>query len=455
MTDYKTYFDRLKGKKVGVFGIGISNTPLIHMLKDAGAIVYAGDKRTREALKDTADALEKKGVKLVLDTEFPENMQGEIIFRTPGIRPDIPKLTELKNAGSRITSEMEVFFELCPADIYAVTGSDGKTTTTTLVYEILKKEGYTCHLGGNIGKPLLPEIAQIRPTDKVVLELSSFQLQTFVKSPKRAVITNLSPNHLNWHTDMQEYIQAKTNIYTHGATRLVTNADNEITAALAQTADVPELYTFSRKPGTNAPLHLEDGWICFKDQKIVDTGEILLPGVHNIENYMAAIGMVWTDVSAESIAYVAKHFGKIPHRIEFTREVRGVRYYNDSIATSPTRAMAGLNSFDHKVIVIAGGYDKNIPFDSMGETVVKKVKKLVLLGKTAPKIRAAVEQAKGYTKGNPEIVEVNTMQEAVLAASKDAVPGDAVLLCPACASFDMYENFEARGNHFKQLVMEL
>lgn len=453
--DYKTYFEQMKGKTVGVLGIGISNTPLIHMLARAGANVFAGDKRTLEELGDTAQELKKEGVTLILGNDFPDKMQGEILFRTPGIRPDIPILKKLASAGSVITSEMEVFFELCPADIYAITGSDGKTTTTTLVYEMLKKEGYTCHLGGNIGKPLLPEIADIKPTDKVVLELSSFQLQTFKKSPTRAAVTNLSPNHLNWHTGMDEYVAAKTNIYMHGCERLVTNADNEITASLAKTAPVSELFLFTRKNAEGSTLCAKDGAIWFKDEKVVDTADILLPGVHNVENYMTAIGVVWGDVSLESIRYIAKHFGKIPHRIEFTREINGVKYYNDSIATSPTRAMAGLNSFENKVIIIAGGYDKHIPFEPMAETVVNKVKKLVLMGDTAPKIRAAVENAANYKPGCIEIVDASSMEEAVKIASSSAVKGDNILLCPACASFDKYKNFEERGNHFKRIVSEL
>lgn len=453
--DYKTYFEQMKGKTVGVLGIGISNTPLIHMLARAGANVFAGDKRTLEELGDTAQELKKEGVTLILGNDFPDKMQGEILFRTPGIRPDIPILKKLASEGSIITSEMEVFFELCPADIYAITGSDGKTTTTTLVYEMLKKEGYTCHLGGNIGKPLLPEIADIKPTDKVVLELSSFQLQTFKKSPKRAAVTNLSPNHLNWHTGMDEYVAAKTNIYMHGCERLVTNADNEITASLAKTAPVSELFLFTRKNAEGSTLCAKDGAIWFKDEKVVDTADILLPGVHNVENYMTAIGVVWGDVSLESIRYIAKHFGKIPHRIEFTREINGVKYYNDSIATSPTRAMAGLNSFENKVIIIAGGYDKHIPFEPMAETVVNKVKKLVLMGDTAPKIRAAVENAANYKPGCIEIADASSMEEAVKIASSSAVKGDNILLCPACASFDKYKNFEERGNHFKRIVSEL
>ena len=453
--DYKTYFEQMRGKTVGVLGIGISNTPLIHMLARAGANVFAGDKRTLEELGDTAQELKKEGVTLILGNDFPDKMQGEILFRTPGIRPDIPILKKLASEGSVITSEMEVFFELCPADIYAITGSDGKTTTTTLVYEMLKKEGYTCHLGGNIGKPLLPEIADIKPTDKVVLELSSFQLQTFKKSPKRAAVTNLSPNHLNWHTGMDEYVAAKTNIYMHGCERLVTNADNEITASLAKTAPVSELFLFTRKNVEGSTLCAKDGAIWFKDEKIADTADILLPGVHNVENYMTAIGVVWGDVSLESIRYIAKHFGKIPHRIEFTREIDGVKYYNDSIATSPTRAMAGLNSFENKVIIIAGGYDKHIPFEPMAETVVNKVKKLVLMGDTAPKIRAAVENAANYKPGCIEIIDADSMEEAVKIASNGAVKGDNILLCPACASFDKYKNFEERGNHFKRIVSEL
>ena len=451
---YTDYFASLKNKNIAVVGIGISNTPLIKMLVKSGAKVTACDKKDKAALGNLAQELEQMGVVLQLGEDYLEGLDQELVFRSPGIRDDLPCFLRLKEKGSTITSEMEVFFDLCPAQIIAVTGSDGKTTTTTLIYQMLKQEGYTCHLGGNIGNPLLPEIANIKADHKVVLELSSFQLMTMKKSPQVAVITNLAPNHLDWHKSMDEYIEAKTNLFSHQqpSGRLVTNLDNPITSKISKEAKGEVLY-FSRMEKTD--LYLENDAVWFRGEEVVKTADILLPGIHNVENYMAAIGAVWGMVSKESIQTVAKTFSKIPHRIEFVRELDGVKYYNDSIATSPTRAIAGLNSFDRQVIMIAGGYDKKIPFDVLGDIIVKKVKKLVLLGVTAEKIRKVVMESELYRDGYPEIVMCKSLSEALNQAKKGAKSGDVVILCPACASFDMYRNFEERGNEFKRLVSNL
>ena len=448
--DYKTYFENLKDKKVAVLGIGVSNTPLIKMLVKYGAKVTACDLKKTE--KEIPEEIKNIGVEFALGESYLDNLDHDVIFKSPGIRCDVPQLIKAVQNGSVLTSEMEVFFDLCPAPIFAITGSDGKTTTTTLTYEILKAEGYTCHLGGNIGKPLLPEIENIKATDKVVVELSSFQLHTMKKSPHCAVITNLAPNHLDWHIDMDEYIESKKNIYKfqNSGDRLVTNADNDITKIIAD--ENTKSLTFSRKT-VDSDIYLEDGFICYKGEKILDIDTILLPGEHNIENYMAAIGAVYEDVSIESIRYVAENFAKIPHRIEFIREYNGVKFYNDSIASSPSRSIAGLKSFDRKVIMIAGGYDKKIPYDCIGEIINDKVKKLVLCGATSPKIEAAVKNADNYN--NLPIVTVSEFKDILNEALKDAETGDIVILSPASASFDLFKNFEERGNVFKDMVNAL
>jgi len=448
------------GKSVGVVGIGISNTPLIKMLVKMGAKVTARDKKSSDKLGSIVSELHNIGVKTVLGEEYLLNITEDIIFKTPGMRIDTPELLQAKSRGALITSEMEVFFDVCPAKIIAVTGSDGKTTTTTLIYKMLSEQGYKCWLGGNIGTPLLSDVENISVTDKVILELSSFQLHSMKSSPNIAVITNLSPNHLDVHKSMEEYINAKENIFAYQDKndKLILNYDNEITRELCKKSNAP-VTMFSRNSDIKTGVYISNDIICVNDDEneieVLNTDDILLPGVHNIENYMAAIAAVWGLVEIKSIQTVAKNFGGVEHRIEFVREIKGIKYYNDSIASSPTRARAGLYSFDKKVIMIAGGYDKNIPFDDLGNDIVKRVKLLVLMGKTMPKIKTAVENADGYSENNPPIITADSLKDAVIKSTSLAESGDIIILSPACASFDMFKNFEERGNLFKQIVMEL
>ena len=439
--------NQINGKNVTVVGIGVSNIPLIDFLVDCGANVTACDKKERNDIIQTAKALEEKGVTLKLGDGYLNDIDADVIFKSPGIRPDIPEFELARNKGATVTSEMELFFDLCPCDIIAVTGSDGKTTTTTLIYEMLKKEGFKCHIGGNIGKPLIADVKNMTEIDKVVLELSSFQLFTMRKSPKIAVMTNIAPNHLDWHIDYDEYIDSKKNImrYQDKTDILVTNSANNITKSIALDSR-GESRTFSSKG--EATVHLSGGAIYYGDEKIINAGDIKIPGSHNVENYMAAIAAVRDYVSDQTIEYVAKNFGGVEHRIEFVREVLGVKFYNDSIASSPTRCMAALKSFDKKLILIAGGYDKKIPFDELGVKINEKVKELVLLGHTAEKIKRAVETAGKDTN----ITVCSGFEEAVLCAYGKAKEGDVVILSPACASFDMFENFMIRGRKFKEIV---
>ncbi|MBQ3379824.1 MAG: UDP-N-acetylmuramoyl-L-alanine--D-glutamate ligase [Clostridia bacterium] len=458
---YKKYFEGLKGKKVAVIGIGISNLPLIYMLLSCGADVCARDKKTKEALGKTYDELVSRGARVIAGDDYLLDLTEEIIFKTPGMRYDVKELAAAREAGRTVTSEMEVFMELCPARVFAVTGSDGKTTTTTLIYEMLKKEGYTCHLGGNIGAPLLPKIAEIKKDDMVVLELSSFQLHTMKKSPDAALITNLSPNHLDYHKSMDEYVDAKKNIYLHqrADARLVLNRDNDITNDIySKMKDKRETLGFSKTLHAEDGAYLDGGDIVMlkngEKTRVMSKDDIYLPGMRNVENYLAATAMVWGYVSPETILYTARNFKGVAHRIEFVRELHGVRYYNDSIASSPTRTLAGLNSFDQKLIVIAGGYDKNLDYTVMGDALIEKVKTLVLTGATAKKIETAVTENKNY-RGAPEIIRADSFKNAVIAAAYAAREGDTVILSPASASFDLFKNFEERGNEFKRIVNEL
>ena len=364
----------------------------------------------------------------------------------------------IRLSGRVLTSEMEVFFDLCPCKLIAVTGSDGKTTTTTIISEFLKAAGKNVHLGGNIGKPLLPEIESISEDDFAVAELSSFQLISMRKSPDIAVVTNLAPNHLDIHKDMQEYIDSKKNIVLHqnAFSKAVVNLDNAIADSFSESVR-GQLAKFSVKQEVANGAFLKGTTVCYNDYgtvtEIMDISDIRIPGMHNVENYLAAISAVWGLVDVDTIVKVAREFGGVAHRAEFVREFKGVKYYNDSIASSPTRTACGtLSLYKEKIAIIAGGYDKNIPYAPLGPVINDKVKLLILLGDTAPKIEEAVREAENFDEAAIKIIHVTNMEEAVQAAVENTVAGDIVSLSPASASFGLYKNFEERGNHFKSIV---
>ena len=453
----RDYIESLRHKTVAVIGIGVSNTPLLELLLAEGIRVTACDKRSREQMGEQAEHLEQLGCELHLGADYLKDLDADVIFRTPGLRPDVPEIAACVDRGAVLTSEMEVFFEVCPCPIIAVTGSDGKTTTTTIIAELLKAAGRRVWVGGNIGHPLLCEADGMLATDYAVLELSSFQLMTMKHSPHIAVVTNLAPNPLDVHRDMAEYVAAKENIFRHqsGEDVAVFNADNDITAEQSRRAP-GRARLFSRQDEVADGVFLRgEDIVCRSgghERVVMTTGDIKIPGVHNVENYMAAIAAVDGLVPDEVIRDFAREFGGVEHRIELVRTYRGVRYYNDSIASSPSRTIAGLRSFHEKVILIAGGYDKHIPFDVLGPEIVEHVKLLVLCGATADKIRAAVENAPGYQPGKPEILDVTPFTAAVEAARDRAQPGDVVTLSPACAAFDQFKNFAERGKFFKSIV---
>lgn len=461
------FYSALKGKRVSFVGVGRTNLPLIEKFITCGAAVTVRDRRAEEALGADGEYLRKLGAKLICGEGYLENIDEDMLLRTPGVPYLLEALQAAKARGTAVTSEMELFFDLCPCKIYAVTGSDGKTTTTSVIAEMLKAAGKTVHLGGNIGRPLLPEIEEISPDDVAVVELSSFQLISMRRSPDVAVITNLSPNHLDVHKDMDEYVGAKKNIFLHQNAfgRTVLNADNALTAACAPETR-GETLLFSRRTKTNGAWCSADGKIYFGDTFVLQETDILIPGKHNVENYLAAISAVWGEVPAETIVSVAKSFGGVEHRMELVRTLDGVRWYNDSIATSPSRAMIGtLSLYDFKIIMIAGGADKKVPFDELGGVICDKVKTLVLLSPEAPlpgfkpaaagKIEAAVRGAAHYREGAPEILHAHTMEQAVALARSRARAGDVVSLCPAATGFDMYKSFAERGDIFRAVVQGL
>ena len=446
---FEQYFASLRGKKIAVLGLGVSNRPLVRLLLEFGCDVTGCDRTPREKLDAEVLELENMGCKLRTGDTYLDGVEADVLFRTPGMHPGNLAIQALAAKGAQVTSEMEVFFEVCPCKRIAVTGSDGKTTTTTLISEMLKAAGKTVWLGGNIGTPLLPLVRQMKAEDFAVVELSSFQLMDMTRSPEIAVVTNLAPNHLDVHKNMEEYVDAKKNIfrYQDAASRLILNADNEITAGFTGNG---ETSFFSRRG--SAHVCLNGTTITRGGEAVLEVSDILIPGVHNIENYMAAIAAVEGLVSDDVIRHVARNFGGVEHRIELVRIKDGVKFYNDSIASSPSRTIAGLRSFSEKVILIAGGYDKHIPYDVLGPEICQHVKKLFLGGATGPQIRAAVEACEGE---KPEITDCGDFESAVRAAAAAAEAGDIVLMSPASAAFDQFKNFMVRGEFYKKLVREL
>ncbi len=444
--------NNIKGMKIDVLGIGISNLPIIKYLAKNGAEVCAFDKRKKDELGEVFYELKDMGVKFSLGDDYLDNIKGDMVLKTPGMRFDNPKLLEAKKRGAFVTSEMELFFDFCPAKIIGITGSDGKTTTTTIINKLLEKEGYKTWLGGNIGNPLFCSLEEISPDDLVVLELSSFQLHTMKKSPDVSVITNITPNHLDMHKSYQEYIDAKKNImlYQKEGDTLVVNMENDVTKEIGKEARGKKI-GFSN--GGNSEVSRDDECIYYMGEKILKISDIKIPGSHNVENYMAAIGAVGGMVKKETIESVAKEFGGVEHRIELVRTINGVRFYNSSIDSSPNRTINTLKVFPQKVIMIAGGKDKGIPYDEIGPSLVQKVKILILVGATAGKIIEALKKTPGCE--TVEVIELDEYQDAVETAYKKAKAGDVVLLSPASTSFDRFKNFEERGKLFKSIVESL
>lgn len=461
-TSLREYFTTFQRKRVAVLGAGVSNKPLIDLLLAAGVELTIRDKSPREGFDaGLVERWEAQGASLRLGADYLEDLTEDVIFRSPGIMPHTPQLAAAVARGSVLTSEMEAFFHLCPCPIIAVTGSDGKTTTTSIIAGLLKAADYTVWVGGNIGTPLLDKVDEMRQNHRVVLELSSFQLMTMTQSPHIAVVTNVAPNHLDKHTDMDEYVTAKGNIlaYQKSYDRAILNYDNPTAAAFAEAAPGKVIWFSRQGVPEGEAVFCKDGAIWVRDQRgersVLERGDILLPGEHNVENYMAAIAAVKELVPAQTIRDFARNFGGVEHRIELCGDFRGVRWYNDSIASSPSRTIAGLRAFAEKLILIAGGYDKHIPYDVLGPEVVAHVKRLILTGDTAGKIRSAVEAAPGYDPATLPIVEVPDLAAAVAEADRTAEEGDVVLMSPASASFDHFKNFMERGNVFKALVAQL
>ena len=458
----KEFEQFINGKEVAIIGLGVSNIPLLEYLYNLNCSVSVFDKRE-------VDKLDANAVKKINDYNFKlytgkdslkELVNFAVIFRSPSCRPDTPEVLEEVNRGAILTSEIEMLMQTCPGTIIGITGSDGKTTTTNLIYYILKEKGYNCYLGGNVGIPLFTNVKEMTPDDIVVLELSSFQLMDMQISPHISVITNISPNHLDIHKSYEEYIEAKKNIFKYQTEKdiLVINYDNEITKKFGLEANGNVIY-FSRKEKLDDGIICDNGIVKSCENKlrrhILNTKDILLKGEHNHENICAAIAATKSLVEPEIQAEAIRKFKGVEHRLEFVRKINGVKWYNDSIGTSPSRTIAGLRAFDEKIVLIAGGYDKHLDYTPIAKPIVENVSKLILMGATAKKIDEAVSNELKAEHKEMEIYYCDTLKETVDKAYEIATPDEIVLFSPASASFDMFKNFEERGNLFKKLVNEI
>jgi len=452
--NFEEFKETIRGKKVGVVGLGVSNVPLMRFLVDLGAQVYGFDQREKEALSKELDAV-KDHVKLHLGEDYLAHLKGmDVIFKTPGMRADLKELVEAEQAGARITSEMQEFLTYCQGKTIGVTGSDGKTTTTSVIGALLQEAGCHVYVGGNIGTPLFTKVEEIKEEDFAVLELSSFQLMTMTVSPDIAVVTNLTPNHLDVHKNMVEYMEAKKNIlrFQGPSSLLVVNEDNEITRGFGSLGKGKVEYFSSQKEMEDA--HFQGGSLYLRYERLVDLKEMKVKGVHNAENFLAAFLAVEEFVPKKIMRDVALKFSGVKHRCQFIREVDGVAYYNDSIASSPTRTLASISAMEKKVKVILGGYDKHLDFMPLTLKAKDYIQEAVVVGATKEKLLRAFEEAEKITGVKVSVHAVDTFEEAVDKLREISHPGDVAILSPACASFDFFKNFEARGDRFVELVKE-
>ncbi len=477
--------DKLKeyigNRRCEILGLGVSNLPLAQKLLALGVSLTIRDKNDISRLENTKD-LANRGARFVLGENHLHDLSGELIFRSPGIRPDREEIRSAVENGSSLTSEAELFLMLTDARTFGITGSDGKTTSTTLTGRFLSAEAEKrgvgkVFVGGNIGSPLLHRVDEIDADDSAVLELSSFQLMTVTHAPQYSAITNLSPNHLDWHKNMEEYVSAKEHIIGENTRRLVTNAESPTTATLAESLltkrksgePTPDVWLFSSKRDSfeslfpkgagegDRAIYEKNGWIVLSDgareEPLLEVSRIRIPGRHNVENFMTAIGLTYGHVSSSVFGEVADGFRGVEHRLELVRTLGGVDYFNSSIDSSPSRTAAALSALSGRdIVIICGGYDKQIPFEPLAESLCRSVRAVVLTGATGKKIEAVLKSHPLYRRGSPVICYEPVFEDAVFTAKSLSRPDGCVLLSPACASFDAFRNFSERGETFRKIV---
>lgn len=454
--------DYIRFRKVAIVGLGVSNLPLMEYLYEKKANVTVFDERDIDSIsKDIMDKITTYGFGFHFGEDALKNLKGfNVIFRSPSCLPTRKELVDEANNGAIVTTEVELLMKMCPCKIVGVTGSDGKTTTTSLINAILKKAGYNTFLGGNIGTPLFTKLSDMKPEDILVLELSSFQLMGMEISPDIAVITNITPNHLNIHKDYEEYIEAKKNIFKYQDEKgvLVLNYDNEITRNCEKEANGKVIFFSSKNKLDNGYIVDEDVIKECEDKirkHILNVEDVILRGNHNYQNIATAIAATSSLVDMDIAVDAIKEFKPVEHRIEFIRELDGVKWYNDSASSSPSRTLSGINAFKEDIILIAGGYDKNLDYTPLAKPIIEKVKSLILIGQTSGKIFDVVKLELEKENKELDIHMCETLEETVNLAKKVVKPGQVVLFSPASASFDMFKNFADRGNQFKELVKKI
>lgn len=445
----------LKTKKVLILGVGVSNLPLIDYLHNLGVKTYIRDRKTIEELSgEIRKKIEEYKIDYVLGDSYLDDLtEYDIIFRSPSILPNIKSLENAKNKGVYVTTEIEQVIKLAPCKVIGITGSKGKTTTTTILSTILEKLNYKVHVGGNIGTPLFSKLKDMNKDDIIVLEMSSFQLMNMEASPNISIITNISPDHLDIHANYQEYIDAKKYIFKNQNKEdiLVLNEEDDIVKDMNK--DTVSQVRYFGSINHNNNYYINDKNIYYNNELVIDTAKLLLKGRHNHLNICAALTAIkdYINVDNKELESIVSGIKSVHHRLEYVRTINGVEWYNDSASTTPDKSMGGLNAFDKKIVLIAGGYDKNISYEEFGKPIVENCSKLILFGATKDKIYDSVMKQ----NSNIKIYKLNTLEEVVNKANEIATGDEVVLFSPASASFDMFKNAYQRGDLFKELVNKL
>lgn len=447
-----------KGKKILVLGAGISGISVAGILENLGAHVTLSDAKPETEIKKDLSALRRSGVILALGNQDESLIDGiDMIILSPGVSIYVPLIGKAKEQGITVMSEIEVAYRLCRAPIFAITGTNGKTTTTTLTGEMVKTIGRDVVVGGNIGQALSAEVASVSQDGFVVAEISSFQLEGAIHfKPRIAAVLNVTPDHLDRHRSMENYILMKERIFANQTPDdyLILNYDDPVVQKMAEKAPSQVCY-FSRKKSLVNGVYVEDGLIKINWNHEIHTvcniSDMQIKGAHNVENALAACGVAFfAGVKVENMAKVLREFQGVEHRIEPVDTVNGVPYYNDSKATNPESAIKALEAFTGQVILIAGGRDKKTDLTEFMKLAAEKTDHVILLGEAAERFNIAAAK-----HGVKNIHLVQSMEEAVLLAHRIAAPPQVVLLSPACSSYDMFNNYEERGKVFKKLVKQL
>lgn len=454
----------LKEQRVVILGLARQGTSLARYLAELGADVTVSDVRQEEALADAIQELEGLPIRYALGGHPPNLLDGaDLLCLSGGVPLDIPIVEEARKRDLPVSNDAQIFLERCPAPVIGITGSAGKTTTTAMTGEMCRAAGFRTWVGGNIGNPLIDDLDEIRPTDKVVMELSSFQLELMRNSPHIAAVLNITPNHLDRHEDMEAYIAAKRNIIAHQTEEDFALLGYDDANARSLALETPaQLLWFSGGAEVEKGAFKTNGELTLRlngcDGTICEADEIELLGKHNILNVLASSVLAGVaGVPLEAIREVATTFEGVEHRLELVREWKGARWYDDSIATAPERSIAALRSFDAPVVLLAGGRDKDLPWGPFTDEAIHNVRTLITFGEAGPMIARVVRErlAEEDETSLTDIVEVDTLEQAVEAAAGIVESGDVVLLSPGGTSFDAFQDFAERGDRFKEFVRAL